>query len=92
MKEKTPAEEEADATALEAAKDPLYAAGAFTLATALVGLGLFTGVWATKTVLGVDNVSRACVRLFLPLTDVSTGRRVRSAHASSHTKTYPAAI
>lgn len=56
-KERNPEEEEElDAAALEAAKDPLYAAGAFGIATLLVGLGLFVGVWGAKTVLGVENV------------------------------------
>ena len=43
-------------TALDSAKDPLYAAGAFTIATALVGLSLFISVWCTKMAMGVESV------------------------------------
>ncbi|KLO13517.1 hypothetical protein SCHPADRAFT_928473 [Schizopora paradoxa] len=54
---------EVDAAALEAAKDPLYAAGAFGIATLLVGLGLFGGVWTTRRVLGVDNIDEFAARM-----------------------------
>lgn len=40
----------------DAFNSPLYALGAFGLATAAVGVAALAGVWGVRTSLGVENV------------------------------------